>query len=140
VGMVRTWAMELARDAITVNAVVPVAATEMTMTVPMLRPYAEAAARSEQLPAFARRTLGFGTAADAAALVTYLASDAAAGVTGQAIGIGGDRLVLWSHPTPVATAYADGGWTADTIAQAWPTTFAPAQQSLGEELPTEVPA
>lgn len=138
VGMVRTWAMELARDAITVNAVVPVAATEMTMNVPALRPFAEAAARGEQLPAFARQTLGFGTAADAAALVTFLVSDAAANISGQAIGIGGDKLVLWSHPEPVTTAYADGGWTADSIAHAWPTTFAPAEQSIGEQLPTEV--
>lgn len=140
VGMVRTWAMELARDAVTVNAVVPVAATEMTMNIPALRPYAEAAVRGEELPPFARRTLGFGTAADAAALVTYLVSDASREVTGQAVGIGGDRLVLWSHPEPVATAYADGGWTAEAIAQAWPTTFAPAAQSLGEQLPTEVSA
>jgi NAD(P)-dependent dehydrogenase (short-subunit alcohol dehydrogenase family) len=140
VGMVRTWAMELARDEVTVNAVVPVAATEMTLNVPALRPFAEAAARGEELPPFARRSLGFGTAADAASLVTYLVSNAAAGVTGQAIGIGGDRLVLWSHPEPVVTAYADGGWTADGIAQAWPTTFASAEQRLGEQLPTEVPA
>ncbi|MGA9750100.1 MAG: SDR family NAD(P)-dependent oxidoreductase [Nocardioides sp.] len=140
VGMVRTWAMELARDEITVNAVVPVAATEMTMNVPPLRPYAAAAARGDELPAFARRTLGFGTAADCSALVTYLVSDAAKGVTGQAIGIGGDRLVLWSHPTPVVSAYADGGWTPESIAQAWPTTFAASLQTLGEDLPTEVPA
>ncbi|HEY0506644.1 MAG TPA: SDR family NAD(P)-dependent oxidoreductase, partial [Blastococcus sp.] len=39
VGMVRTWAMELARAEITVNAIVPVAATAMTETVPFLQPY-----------------------------------------------------------------------------------------------------
>ena len=38
VGMVRTWAMELARAEITVNAVVPVAATAMTETIPFLAP------------------------------------------------------------------------------------------------------
>src|SRR4051795_6998927 len=42
VGMVRTWAMELARSNITVNAVVPVAATGMTATVPFLKPYIDA--------------------------------------------------------------------------------------------------
>ena len=36
--MARTWAMELARAGITVNAVVPVAATEMTETIPFLAP------------------------------------------------------------------------------------------------------
>jgi NAD(P)-dependent dehydrogenase (short-subunit alcohol dehydrogenase family) len=41
VGMVRTWALELARASITVNAVIPVAATGMTETVPFLREYAD---------------------------------------------------------------------------------------------------
>ena len=50
------------------------------------------------MPAFFRHDLGFGTADDVAGLVAFLASDAAAGITGQAIGIGGDRLQLWSHP------------------------------------------
>ena len=40
-----------------------------------------------------------------AALVVFLASDAAKGVTGQAIGIGGDRLALWSHPSEKAVAF-----------------------------------
>ena len=38
VGMVRTWSLELARAGVTVNAVIPVAATAMTETVPFLRP------------------------------------------------------------------------------------------------------
>jgi 3-oxoacyl-[acyl-carrier protein] reductase len=55
---------------------------------------------------------------DCAPLVVYLASDAAAGVTGQAIGIGGDRLSLYSHPAEIAHELRDGGWTADAIADA----------------------
>ncbi|WP_302851421.1 SDR family NAD(P)-dependent oxidoreductase [Actinomadura sp. WMMB 499] len=38
VAMARTWAMGLARAEITVNAVVPVAATEMTKTIPAFAP------------------------------------------------------------------------------------------------------
>ena len=68
------------------------------------------------MPAFFRHDLGFGTSDDVAGLIAYLASDAAAGVTGQAIGVGGDRLQLWSHPEPVVTAYRDGGWTYDALA------------------------
>lgn len=30
---------------------------------------------------------------------------------------------------------ADGGWSADAIAEAWPTVFADHQQSVGETLP-----
>ena len=136
VGMVRTWAQELAKAEITVNAVVPVAATAMTETVPFLEPYTQALERGEPLPDFARKVLAFGSPEDAAGLVTFLASDAAAGVTGQAVGVGGDRLSLWSHPQQVAAAFADGGWTADALAAAWPTTLAPFTQSVGEQLPS----
>ncbi len=136
VGMVRTWAMELARANITVNAIVPVAATSMTETVPFLRPYIDALRAGEPLPPFARQQLGFGTPEDAAGVVAFLASDAAAEVTGQAIGIGGDRLALWSHPREVVVEFADGtGWSADAIARVWPERFAPAQQPVGQQLP-----
>ncbi|PRX51027.1 NAD(P)-dependent dehydrogenase (short-subunit alcohol dehydrogenase family) [Prauserella shujinwangii] len=135
----RTWSMELARAGITVNAVIPVAATAMTETIPALAPYVEAQRRGEPMPPFARRALAFGTPEDAAGLVGFLASDAAADVTGQCIGIGGDRLSLWSHPAQVVSAYADGGWSADAIAQAWPTTVGARPESVGEQLP-EPPA
>jgi NAD(P)-dependent dehydrogenase (short-subunit alcohol dehydrogenase family) len=136
VGMVRTWALELARVGITVNAIVPVAATAMTETVPFLKPYIDALQAGEPLPPFARRELGFGTPQDVAGLVAFLASDAAADVTGQAIGVGGDRLALWSHPSEVVVEFADGtGWSADAIAQVWPERFAPARQPVGQQLP-----
>jgi NAD(P)-dependent dehydrogenase (short-subunit alcohol dehydrogenase family) len=136
VGMVRTWAMELARAGITVNAIVPVAATAMTAALPFLKPYVDALAAGDPLPAFARQELGFGSPQDAAGLVAFLASDAAAGITGQAIGIGGDRLALWSHPAEVVVEFADGtGWSPDAIAAIWPERFAAAQQTVGQQLP-----
>jgi NAD(P)-dependent dehydrogenase (short-subunit alcohol dehydrogenase family) len=136
VGMVRTWAMELARAEITVNAIVPVAATAMTETIPALKPYIDALKAGEPLPPFARQQLGFGSPQDAAGLVAFLASDDAAGITGQAVGIGGDRLALWSHPSEVVVEFADGtGWSADAIAAAWPKQFAGAQQTVGQQLP-----
>jgi NAD(P)-dependent dehydrogenase (short-subunit alcohol dehydrogenase family) len=75
----KVWAMELSRDKITANAVVPVAATAMTATVPFLKPYVDAMAAGEPMPEFARRELAFGTPEDVAGLVVYLASDASAG-------------------------------------------------------------
>jgi NAD(P)-dependent dehydrogenase (short-subunit alcohol dehydrogenase family) len=138
VGMVRTWALELARAQITVNAIVPVAATGMTETVPFLKPYVEKLNAGEPVPAFARKQLGFGTPRDAAGLVAFLASDAAAGITGQAVGIGGDRLALWSHPAEVVVEFADGtGWSADAITAVWPSRFAPSQQPVGQQPPAE---
>ena len=136
VGMVRTWAMELARAEITVNAVVPVAATAMTETIPFLKPYVDALKAGEPLPPFARQELGFGSPEDAAGVIAFLASDAAAGITGQAVGIGGDRLALWSHPGEVVVEFADGtGWSADAIADVWPKQFAAAQQTVGQQIP-----
>ena len=136
VGMVRTWALELARAGVTVNAVVPVAATAMTETVPFLKPYLDALAVGEPLPAFVRQELGFGMPEDAAGLVVFLAGDEAAGISGQAIGIGGDRLVLWSHPAEVAVRIAAGeGFDAEAVAAAWNDGLGEHAQPIGQQLP-----
>ncbi|MGW7412148.1 SDR family NAD(P)-dependent oxidoreductase [Streptomyces sp. NPDC054863] len=133
--MARTWSMELGRANITVNAIVPVAATAMTETVPAFAPYVAALRGGEPLPGFLRKGEGFGTAEDCAALVPFLASEAARGVTGQCIGIGGDKLALWSHPQEVAVAYADGGWSPETIAESWHTSVGSEPQSVGIPAP-----
>ncbi|WP_051056054.1 MULTISPECIES: SDR family oxidoreductase [Kitasatospora] len=129
--MVRTWAMELAKAGITVNAVIPIAATAMTETIPAFAPYVEAMRQGAPLPDFLRKGEGFGTAEDCAALIPFLASDAAAGVTGQCVGIGGDKLALWSHPQEVAVAYADGGWRPETIAAGWAAGVGREPQTVG---------
>ncbi|MFE6690505.1 SDR family oxidoreductase [Streptomyces sp. NPDC057743] len=133
--MARTWSMELARAGITVNAIVPVAATAMTRTIPAFAPYVEAMEGGAPLPDALRKGEGFGTPEDCAALVPFLASDAARGITGQCIGIGGDKLALWSHPQEVATAYADGGWTPQALAAAWHTSVGRAAQTVGIPAP-----
>jgi NAD(P)-dependent dehydrogenase (short-subunit alcohol dehydrogenase family) len=138
VGMTRTWAMECARAGITVNAVVPVAATAMTATMPAFAPHVEAFERDgTPFPAWLRAGEGFGTPDDAAGLVVYLASAASASVTGQAIGIGGDKLSMWTHPTEAAAAYRAGGWSADDIALAWHTSVGGAEQTVGIAAPKD---
>jgi len=135
VGMVRTWAMELRRAGITANAVVPVAATAMTATVPYFAAAVEAADAGEQIPDFYRHELGFGTAGDVAPLIAYLASDAAADITGQVIGVGGDRIQLWSHPTPTVTTYEAGGWSAEAIGDRLTAAIGDQWESVGESFP-----
>lgn len=133
VGMTRTWALEMKKAGVTVNAVIPVAATEMTRTVPFFQKAVEAQDRGEAMPDFFRKDLGFGTAEDVAGLIAFLASDAAADITGQAIGAGGDRLQLWSHPGAVESAFHDGGWSFEALESGYP--FAGKSQSVGEKFP-----
>jgi len=139
VGMVRTWALEMARAGVTVNTVVPVAATAMTRTVPFFEKAIAADDAGEPMPAFFRHDLGFGTAGDVAGLIAFLASDAAAGINGQVIGVGGDRLQLWTHPEPLVTEYHDGGWDYATLTAELPGILDGRLQSVGEKFP-ELPA
>ena len=108
--------------------------TQMVATIPALAPYAEASARGEPLPAALRSGLGLGLPEDVAPLLVFLASRHADQVTGQCIGIGGDKLSLWSHPKELRVAYRDGGWSAEAIAEVWPTTVGQALESYGDEI------
>jgi NAD(P)-dependent dehydrogenase (short-subunit alcohol dehydrogenase family) len=135
--MARTWALELAKSRISVNAVVPVAATEMTRTIPAFAPLIEEAERTgAPLPGWLRRDEGLGMVEDVTGLIVFLASDAAAGVTGQAIGVGGDRLALWAHPAEKTVAFADGGWSAEAIAAQWRTGVGAEPEAYGIPAPT----
>jgi NAD(P)-dependent dehydrogenase (short-subunit alcohol dehydrogenase family) len=134
--MARTWSMECARAGITANAIIPVAATAMTATIPAFAPFVSAYDETgAPFPAWLRQGEGFGTVEDVAGLAVFLASDAAADVTGQCIGIGGDRLALWSHPQEIAVAIRDGGWTADAIARTWTASLGRLAQTVGIPAP-----
>ena len=129
--LARTWSMELARSGVTVNAIVPNALTAMTETIPMLADVTENRKRGEPVPTAIRQEMGLGDASDVAPVIVYLASEAAEGITGQCVGIGGDRLSLWAHPTEAVFALCDGGWNPESIAAIWPEKMAPKQQSVG---------
>ena len=139
VGMVRTWALEMGRSGTTVNAVVPVAATAMTRTVPYFAAAIEAEDAGRPMPDFYRKDLGFGTTDDVAGLVVYLASPQAEGINGQVIGVGGDRLQLWSHPEPALSLTRDGGWSADAVADVAAAQVRENLQSVGERFPALPP-
>ena len=135
VGMVRTWALELKKAGITVNAVVPVAATAMTATVPYFAAAVEAESAGDAMPAFFRHDLGFGTSEDVAGTIAYLASDDASAISGQVIGVGGDRLQIWSHPEPVVSRYREGGWSYEALEAEFPAIIEGNVQSIGERFP-----
>jgi NAD(P)-dependent dehydrogenase (short-subunit alcohol dehydrogenase family) len=138
VAMARTWSMECAKAGITVNAVVPVAATAMTSTMPAFAPYIEAWQKDgTPLPDWLRAGEGFGGPEDAAGLVVFLASAESEGITGQAIGIGGDKLSLWTHPEETSVSYRDGGWSAEAIATTWASTLGRSTRSVGIPMPVQ---
>lgn len=135
VGMVRTWALEMQRAGVSVNAIIPVAATAMTRTVPYFDAAIKAIDAGDTIPDFFRRDVGFGTADDVGGLVTFLASDEVEGVTGQVIGVGGDRIQLWSHPEPVLTEYREGGWSFESLSDEFAHSLRENMQDVGEEFP-----
>ena len=112
VGMTLTWALELAKYNITVNAMRASAITRMT------EPLINRAIRNAQdagKPAPNPEELGVYPPGAAAPLVVFLASDEASWINGQILAIDGPRLVLWSHPNEIRTAFMFPKWTVETM-------------------------
>ncbi len=131
VAMARTWSLELARAGITANAVIPTALSPMTATIPAYTQVYEDFIAGKGIPTEFRRDHALGTPEDVAPLIVWLASASSAGVTGQAIGIGGDRLTLYSHPTALQAIDEKGGWSAEGIDAAWHAQLADLAQRSG---------
>jgi NAD(P)-dependent dehydrogenase (short-subunit alcohol dehydrogenase family) len=135
VAFARTWSMELRKAGVTVNAIVPTAWTAMTASIPIYAPLVERVEQGEGLPTEVRQQHAIGMPEDCAPLVVWLASDASAQVTGQAIGLGGDVLTLYAHPAEARVELRDGGWTVEAIDIAWRERLAELAQSSGITLP-----
>ncbi|MDW4908521.1 SDR family oxidoreductase [Streptomyces sp. ADMS] len=116
VAMTRTWAVELAKIDVTVNAIVPTALTRMVATMPTLGDLVAKVDAGEPVPEAARRQ-GLGSPDDVAPVIVYLASKASVHVTGQAIAAGGDRIGLWTHPGEVEQQFRPGGWTTESVGE-----------------------
>ena len=112
VGMTRAWSHELARRSIRVNAVCPVAHTDMSEVV-LERVRASAVARGEPPPD--GDALGLGAPAEVAAVVIALAL--ADGVTGQVVTFDGRRAARWSHPRETSEVRADAPWDPAALAR-----------------------
>jgi NAD(P)-dependent dehydrogenase (short-subunit alcohol dehydrogenase family) len=127
-GFTRVCARDLGRYGITVNAVHPSAATRMTLSDTVLdsrkvraeRGVAGSAAVSRDDARAEREAL---MPEDAAPIVVYLASDAAAHINGQLFAARGGIVALYSHPAQVKTIYKEGRWTLDELLAMIPTTL-----------------
>ena len=102
-GLSRILAMEGAAKGIRSNVIAPFAWTQMTASIPVT----DEASR--------QRVERFRTAMRAdqvAPLAVALASDGAAGASGQIFGVRGNEVILFSQPRPVGSVSRPDGWSA----------------------------
>ncbi len=114
VGLTRVTALDMARYQVTANCISPFAWTRLVGTIPTETP--EQKARVAKLERMSPR--------DIAPLAVYLASEAAAGVTGQIFGVRGKEVFVFSQPRPVRSIHHAEGWTPERLAEVFPGTLA----------------
>ena len=103
VGLTRSVALGMAKYGVRCNAISPTADTRMTQRLPQ-----------------ERRGMATATPPEAIApVVAFLASDRAAHITGQVIGVRGPEVSIYSHPAPIRTAVAQDVWTPEALADSW---------------------
>jgi NAD(P)-dependent dehydrogenase (short-subunit alcohol dehydrogenase family) len=113
VGLTRVTALDMARYHVTANCISPFAWTRLIGTIPTDTP--EQKARVAKLEKMSPR--------DIAPLAVYLATDDAAGVSGQIFGVRGKEIFLFSQPRPVRAIHHADGWTPERLAETFPGTL-----------------
>ncbi len=107
VGLTRSTALAMAKYGVRCNAISPTADTRMTQRLPGERRGAATATPPEAI----------------APVATFLASDRAAHITGQVVGVRGSEVTVFSHPAPLRTVSAPGSWTPEQLADLWDRTL-----------------
>jgi NAD(P)-dependent dehydrogenase (short-subunit alcohol dehydrogenase family) len=107
VGLMRSTALAMARYGVRCNAISPTADTRMTQRLPGERRAAATATPPEAI----------------APVATFLASDRAAHITGQVVGVRGTEVTIYSHPAPLRTVSAASPWTPEGLADTWDRTL-----------------
>src|ERR1700689_171959 len=117
-GLTYSCATSLQKYGITVNAIMPGAATRMTDSIPAGRmPGASGLAVSESAEGTPRDP------ANVAPIVVLLASDQAAGVTGQCFGASGYRITRYTHIKTERVIFSDGPWDIDKLFEIFKSTL-----------------
>ena len=109
-GLTYSSANALHKYGITVNAIMPGASTRMTDTIPAGRmPGATGIPQSQSVEGTPRDP------ANIAPICLFLASDAAANVTGQCFGASGYRIMRYRHIVAEKILYNNGPWDIDDL-------------------------
>jgi NAD(P)-dependent dehydrogenase (short-subunit alcohol dehydrogenase family) len=106
-GLSRCIAMDMQRYNIRSNCIGPHAFSRMIETVP--------GQTEEQLQVRAQRT----RPDHIAKLIAFLATDAAAKVSGQIFGVRGNEVYLYNQPRPIRIVARPDGWTCENLATHW---------------------
>ncbi len=113
-GLSRAIALDMARFNVRSNAVAPFAWSRMIGSIPADTP--EQKARVEKFKQMTPEKI--------APLVIYLASDRAAGVSGQIFGVRRNEIFLFNQPRPIRSLHRSDGWTPETLDQQFKGAFA----------------
>ncbi len=105
VGLSKSMAMDMAKYNVRSNCISPFAWSRMIGSIPTETP--DQKARVEKLKSM--------ETAKIAPLAVYLASDAAAGVSGQIFGVRANEIFLFGQHRPVRSVHRSEGWTPETI-------------------------
>lgn len=117
-GLTYSSAVALKKYGITVNAIMPGAATRMTDSIPAGRMFgADGQSDSREAEGTARDP------ANVAPIIVYLASDEAANVTGQCFGASGYRITRYTHMKVERAIFSDGPWDIDKLFEVFSTTL-----------------
>jgi NAD(P)-dependent dehydrogenase (short-subunit alcohol dehydrogenase family) len=105
VGLSRGIALDLQRFGVRSNCIAPFAWTRMIDSIPAETP--EEKARVQRMQQMTPEKI--------APLTVYLASERAAGISGQIFGVRSNEIFLFSQPRPIRTIHRSDGWTPDQI-------------------------
>jgi NAD(P)-dependent dehydrogenase (short-subunit alcohol dehydrogenase family) len=103
----KSIALDMQKFNVRSNCICPFAWSRMTSSIPAETP--EERARVERLKRM--------TPDKIAPLSIYLASDAAAGVTGQVFAVRNNEISLMSQPRPLRSVHRSEGWTPESIGE-----------------------
>lgn len=112
-----TWALELARYGIRVNAIAPSGSTRMTQSAK------DAAGNDIEMPYWDPAFNG--------PVVAYLVSDEGNWVTGQVLATGMDRLGILRQPAYGDTLFRDEGWDVENVRKAMKSHFGKKLEPFG---------